>query len=245
MKALTALRALGPIDLKSVGRDSLLSWMIAIPLIVALLLRWLVPQITVWLATGFNFALEPYYPLLMSYFILLSPIMAGMVIGFLLLDERDDRTLIALQVTPLSLTGYLLYRIIAPIILSVIITLIAFPIVNLVSLPFISLLAAILLASLEAPLFALFLASFAENKVAGFALMKASSVLLVIAVAAYFIRPPWQLLIGIIPPYWPAKLCWIAYEGSPGFWIYFLGGVLVHLGFLAMLLKRFNRAMHS
>jgi fluoroquinolone transport system permease protein len=243
MKALSVLKALGPIDLKSVQRDSFLSWIIIVPVITALVIRWAVPQISVWLAAEFNFALAPYYPLIMSFFVLLSAIMSGVVVGFLLLDERDDRTLIALQVTPLTLTGYLLYRLTIPIIISVIITLIAFPLANLVYLPFGPLVVITLLAALEAPLFALSLASFAENKVAGFALMKASGAFLWLPVIAYFIPLPWQLLVGIIPTYWPAKLFWVTYEGSGGFWLYFLVGVLVHLGVLAALLKRFKRVM--
>lgn len=39
----------------------------------------------------------------------------GVVTGFLLLDERDDRTLTALQVTPLPLRAYIFYRVTVPI----------------------------------------------------------------------------------------------------------------------------------
>ena len=59
----------------------------------------------------YAFDLRPYYDAFMGYFLVsLAPMMFGIVIGFLLLDECDDNTLMALQVTPLSLNNYLLYR---------------------------------------------------------------------------------------------------------------------------------------
>ncbi len=45
MRAWGIIRALGPIDLKSVGRDPLLKWIIFIPLIAASAMRWLLPPI--------------------------------------------------------------------------------------------------------------------------------------------------------------------------------------------------------
>ena len=40
--------------------------------------------------------------------------MVGTVVGFLLLDQRDDQTMTALLVTPLSLGDYLRYRMTLP-----------------------------------------------------------------------------------------------------------------------------------
>ena len=82
----------------------------------------------------FGFDLEPYFLLLMSFVMLMAPMLAGVVIGFLLLDQQDDQTLTALQVTPLTLSGYFTYRIAAPTVLSLFITIAAFPITSLVNL---------------------------------------------------------------------------------------------------------------
>ena len=54
-----------------------------------------------------------------------------MVLGFLLLDQRDDQTLTALQVTPLSLNGYLAYRISLPMLISLVTTLLMVPLAGL------------------------------------------------------------------------------------------------------------------
>ena len=105
MKTMRVLQALGAIDLKNVSRDPLLRWMIFYPLLLAGLIRWGVPSLAARLMAQFQFDLAPYYPLLMSFVLLMTPMLAGLVIGFLLLDQQDDQTLTAIQVTPLTLNG--------------------------------------------------------------------------------------------------------------------------------------------
>jgi fluoroquinolone transport system permease protein len=103
MKALRVVQALGPIDAKGVLRDSLLRWLVLYPVLLALLLRWGVPALADRLADRYRFDLTAYYVLVMSFLVELLPILTGMVVGFLLLDQRDDHTLMAWQVTPLTL----------------------------------------------------------------------------------------------------------------------------------------------
>ena len=104
--ATAVIRALGPIDVKSVARDSMLRWMIGTPIVLALVFRWGVPAFDGWFGERYDFDLTPYYPLLCSFLVLMIPTLMGSVVGFLLLDQRDDRTLTALQVTPLTAQGY-------------------------------------------------------------------------------------------------------------------------------------------
>ena len=239
------LKALGPIDLQNIRRDSLLLWMAAMPLFLALLFRFAVPWVRDGILQQFNFDIQPFYPLLMSYgFIIATPLLFGVVIGFLLLDERDDQTLKALQVTPLPLSGYLAYRITIPIILSIVLTVLMYPIAGLVPFSTTHLIAVSLLAAPLAPIFALFMATFAANKVQGFALMKGVGVVLILPVLAYFIESNWQLALGIVPTYWPIKLYWMLYAGETGGWIYFVVGLVYQALMLALLLRRFNVVMH-
>ena len=165
--------------------------MVFLPLLIGFLIRWGVPVLSTYLAGRFQFDLVPYYHLIMSAILLQWPILFGMIIGFLLLDQRDDQTITALQVTPLQLTGYLIYRISLPLVVSIIITLVSFPIAGLVRLGFLPLFSAALLAAPLAPIFALFLAPFAENKVQGFALTSAIVTVLWPPIFAFFINSGW------------------------------------------------------
>jgi fluoroquinolone transport system permease protein len=243
MHAFTLVRTLTVGDFKNIRRDSLLNWMMVMPLLIAFLVRWLLPKfadvvVSVLPVDVFNMLMVSYF------FVLLIPTMFGGLIGFLLLDEKDDDTLTAIQVTPLPLGGYLLYRIATPMVLSVIFTLIYIPIADIMTVPLLPLVPVTVLASLEAPIVALYLASFAKNKVQGFALAKFLSVFLVTPLAAYvFVQLDWQLLVGVLPTYWPLKCFWVLIEGG-SYWGYLLVGFVVHFGLLAVFLRRFATVMY-
>lgn len=245
MNVTKLIKSLGPIDLRNVGRDGLLPWMVALPVITALIIRWGVPPIANAVLDRYGFDLVPYYPVILGYFfILMTPMTFGALIGFLLLDERDDDTLTALQVTPLTLNSYLAYRIAVPMALSVLLMFVIFPLANLANLDFVPLLIAALSAAPLAPLFALYLGAFAENKVQGFALMKGIGSVALSPVIAFFIQLPWQLLFGIVPAYWPVKVYWMLSAGEPGVWLYLIVGLVYQVFLIALLLRRFNRVMH-
>ena len=105
------LGALARADIRVLGRDPLLPWMLLClwrsPGRCAFSCRWLATPLLV--RTGVDLA--PFYPLVMGGYLMMAPGIVGMVTGFLLLDERDSRTLTALRVTPLSMRRYLAYRV--------------------------------------------------------------------------------------------------------------------------------------
>lgn len=245
MSFLNTFRALGPIDARNIRRDSLLRWFAAIPFLFALMFRLLVPWLRDLIFNQFGWDLAPYYVLIMSYgFVLGIPIIFGVVIGFLLLDERDDGTLTALQVTPLSLRDYLGYRVTIPIILSIVLTVVTFPLAGLAQLPWPDLLLVATAAAPLAPIFALVLAALAENKVQGFAIMKGLGVFMILPIIAYFVSEPWQWLFGLIPTYWPTKLYWMLDANAPNVWLVFGIGMAYALVVLAVLMRRFSTVMH-
>ncbi len=241
--AIAVIRALGPVDLKSVARDSLLRWLIAVPIVFALLFRWGVPAVTDWLGERYEFDLAPYYPLLTSFLVLMVPTMLGAAVGFLLLDQRDDRTLTALQVTPLTVEGYLVYRTAIPMAVSVPVMMASIAIADLVTIGVFPALAAAVQAAPVTPLYALFVGAFAANKVQGFALLKGAGVLTWPPIMAWFVSSPWQLAIGIDPLYWPLKLFWMLESGSTSTWPYFLGGLTYQSLLIVVLLNRFKHAI--
>ena len=97
-----------------------------------------------------------------------------------------------------------------------------------------------LLSGLMAPIVALILVVFAGNKGEGLALMKGLAVFMLGPLAAYFMDSTWQLLLGLLPTYWPAKAFWVAGEGD-NFWPYVLVGLAYNLLLLALLLRRFEK----
>ena len=244
MRAIAVVRALGPIDLKSVQRDPLLRWMVALPLGLALLFRFGIPPLGAWLESRFGMDLAPHMPLVASFLLLGIPMLFGAVIGFLLLDEKDDHTLVALQVTPLSTADYLAYRTAVPTLLAVGTTLVAMPLSGTLTVGPGALLASAVAAAPMAPAFALFVAAFARNKVQGFALLKAAGTVNWPPTIAWFVAAEWQWAFGLCPTYWPAKLYWQLAGDGAHVGTVFLAGVAYWLLLLGWLLRRFDRVTH-
>ncbi|HEX6904674.1 MAG TPA: ABC transporter [Thermoanaerobaculia bacterium] len=229
-------------DLRNVRRDDLLVWVAGAPFFLALAFRFGLPPLSRLLDRELGFDLAPYHGLLMSFFVLMAPTMVGWVIGFLLLDERDEGTLTALLVTPLPLGGYLLYRTAAPLLLAFAVTVAGYPIAGLAPLPFADLVAVSLVAALNGPANSLFLAAFAENKISGLALAKILNTLAMIPIAAFFITSQWQVVAGVMPTYWPMKMTWLAAAGQD-YAGYVIPGLAVYGIVMFLLLKRFIARM--
>lgn len=221
-----AVRALAQADVRALWRDPLLGWILLLPFGLALLLRVLVPRAGEALRAASGFDLAPFHPLIMSGYLMTAPGIVGMVVGFLLLDERDARTLVALRVTPLSMRRYLAYRVVLPLIAGTLSTLAGYPLAGMVPLPVSALVPTTLVAGLWAPLLALVLATAAPNKVAGFAVMKVLNAVNLLPVAAFFLPLPLQYAAGIVPTYWPMRALWSAADGH-AFGAYLTTGFIV------------------
>ena len=240
---LTAYRVFGPLDVKNIRREDLLMWMGGLMGVVVVLYRYGVPALAGLLDARLGFDLTPYYDLIMSTYVGTATGMAGMVIGFLLLDERDENTLTALLVTPLPIGAYLAYRITMPLVLGFVVTCVTYPLVGLAPISAVDLVVVAGLVSLGAPGAALFLAVFAENKITGLAFTKVLNAIGLIPVLAYFIQSDRQLLAGVLPAYWPMKVVWLAAAGEPYAW-YAVVGLGVNLAVLYLLLRRFSTILH-
>lgn len=237
-----AVQALGRGDFKNIRRDSMLQFLLIYPLILGALLRWLVPWATEGLKGTFD--LVPYYLLLTSFFgLMVLPQLAGFLVGFLLLDERDFDTLTALMVTPLSMRTYALYRAVTPTVICIVGILVLVPFIGLEAIPPDQLLPLAIAASLLGPIFALLLAALARNKVEGLAVMKALGIFLLIPFVAWWVPEPWQWLLGIFPTFWPIKRYWLAAAGEP-FGLVVLISIIYNLAILAWLFNRFQNRLY-
>jgi fluoroquinolone transport system permease protein len=238
----SSFTVLADADRRLVWRDPLLKWVLLLPVGLALLFRILIPQAheTLLRATGVDIA--PYYPLIMGGYLMNAPGIVGMVIGFLLLDERDARTLTALRVTPVSIRRYLAYRISGPLVVATATTLIGYPLIGITPLPFGQLLAISVVAGLSAPLIALVLATAAPNKVAGLAVVKVLNGVNLLPIAAYFLPTPAQYLAGVIPTYWPMRVFWSAAQHE-SYSVYLAIGCLAGAFALAVAVRLFERQL--
>jgi fluoroquinolone transport system permease protein len=236
------LRAASTADALGIARDPLLRWMLLVPLIAAAAFRWLLPGPVQTVGARIGVDLFQYYPQLAGYILLtLPPTICGTLVGFLLLDQRDEQTLRALRVTPLPLGLYLAYRLAAPMLLGMLLSMVALWVLGSAQLSPGELLASTLAAAPLAPLTALFLGALAANKVQGFALQKLIGVPLILPALALFLPAPWGSVAAIVPTSWPAQLFWQLLQGRGIDWGTLLVGLVYQGLLIALLLRRLAR----
>ena len=228
-------------DGRRLARDRFLLGSAAYLAGVSLAMRWLLPWLSRALERRRAFDLEPYYGLVVSYFVLfLAAVLVGMIGGFLLLGSREDRSIRALLVCPVPIRDYLAGDCIAMVIATTIIAIAESALIGVGRPGWPATILIVLTGALGAPICALYLATFADNEVDAFAQLKIVGASGLILLGVYFLDPPWQYLACLFPPYWFVKAWWIAEAGGDGWALWLLGGVVVSVGILVLLLDRFE-----
>jgi hypothetical protein len=95
-------------DAKRLTRDPFLLFMVGYPWLITWALRELLPTLNGRFAD--QLTLSDYYPVAACLVALLIPNAMGIVLGLQLLEEKDEGSLVAVAVTPMSLDQYFLYR---------------------------------------------------------------------------------------------------------------------------------------
>ncbi len=226
-------------DFKNIRRDGLLIMSLLGTVLFAAAMRYGMPPLKDFLVSAAAFDLTEHYAFAMSFVVLMTPMMLGLLAGFILLDERDENILAYYAVTPLTKTGYFYYRMASPVVLGFFLTFLLLRFVDLTEVNYVRLIPVIFMASLEAPMFALFLGAFAANKVEGLAISKALGITFMAPLAGYLVASDWHLLAGIFPPYWVTQ-AFLAAEGSGRYAFYTGVGLAFHLLVVYVLLKKFT-----
>jgi len=226
-------------DIKNITRDFILGFCLFLPVLLVLVFRFIIPFISDLVRSYFD--LYPYFLFIFGIYLLIAPMMYGWVTGFLLLDERDENTLIAISITPLGKAGYLLYRIVILILVNYVLVMALAPLTGLMRVNLFRLAVVALLSSLEAPLFALMIASFARNKVEGLAFAKGLGLLIIPCFVGLTIPAPWHYFGGVFPTYWVTQSVLSMNGSAVSFILNITGGVVVHGVWLAVMLYIFDR----
>jgi len=217
-------------ELKKWLRDSLMGFMVFYPIIFGIIGRFVLP----WIADSSGFEIEHFADLIVVVLTLMTPHVYGALIGFSILDDRDDNILTAIKVTPLSLHQYLSFRLIIVFILSFIACTYVMWFSDIGGLPVTGILAIALLASLGAPVTGLLINALAQNKIEGFAVMKGAGTIIIFPVIALFFVDAKELIFSFAPGFWPAKAISSLIRGDGSLFLtynqyYFIGLVYVTL----------------
>ena len=241
-----ALLAFGRNDIRGTYRDPLLIGIVFAPVIWTTGVYILTPRFTAMLADRYDFDLVPYYPLILTAFLLLtSIIIVGGLAAFLVLDEVDAGTLAALRVTPVPLSTFFAYRAATVMVVTTVYVIVTMSFSGILEPGIVPALIPIgLLSGLTAVVTLLLIVAVANNKIQGLAMVRALGMLIAgLPCLPWFIDSGWNLAFGVLPPYWAAKAFWVA-SAHGTWWPYVLAGVVYNVAVAWPLFRRF-RAKHA
>ncbi|MEK3884008.1 hypothetical protein [Paenibacillus sp. PL2-23] len=228
-------------DVRNMVTDPMLMASLIGPLVLLFIVKYGFPPLDDWLDQRYGFQLSAYAAFIASFLLTVIPLLLGSMAGLLMLDDRDENMIAYFGVTPLARNGYFRYRLFLPSLLTLLMCGLFILFSGIADAGADSSYGIVLLM-LEAPLLALFLTAFASNKVEGLALSKASGILFLGPVAAYFVPEPWTYVGLWIPSYWPAQSYLASMSGFPAASFgWFAGGLILHAILLAGLLQVFLR----
>jgi fluoroquinolone transport system permease protein len=228
-------------DLRQARRDPMLELLLYAPILILGLVRFGLPPLQEALLQYTGFDLTPHYPFVLSMVPMLMPLMVGMVVGFILLDERDENILAAIAVTSLSRSSYLIYKTLLPLLYSSLLSFLSLHLAGQSLFPLLPSVPGVIAASLLAPCIAFFLAAYAENKVSGLVLAKAAGFLLVFPVIAYLLPAQWTYLLAPAPTFWLSLHLTALAEGKPLAWPALAAGLLLMCALLMFFIHRFEK----
>ena len=198
----TVLALLGA-DRRRLGRDGLLAWVAALPLVMAVAVR----AGLLWLAgalEGHGIMIGPWLPQLRAVALaVVVPVLVGVVVGFMLLEEKQDRVWVALAVTEVSLWRYLAWRAATCLTAAALVTFACLRIAGPAGLGVGRTAWAAVGAAPLAGAVALGLAAWARDTIQGFAAVKLLLVVLVLPAAAPALAAPWCPAGGSCGPWRP------------------------------------------
>lgn len=240
-------------ELKLIRRDSMLFMMPFFIVYMGLVLHFLMPWLNGYLAAKgmmpgnvSPFGLDHYFPLIMYYMVIITgPQITGMVFAVLILTDKDDQTIKALMVSPLTAISYLKRKIAFSWSTGVLAILALFYMINIDMLPFWQLLMIAIGGGFTSTLITIGISIIAKNKVQGMSYAKAVSFIAMLILTSWFVPGSWQLFFGVIPVYWICKAYTLALGGQ-AIWLLYLGiGILYQGGATYWLSKVFVRKIYE
>lgn len=235
------LAAFGHNDIRGTYREPLLWMIIVAPVVWTTGVALLTPPFTDMLAERYDFDLVPYYPLVLTAFLLLtSIIIVGLIAAFLVLEELDAGTMTALRVTPVPLSTFFAYRAGTVMVLTTIYVIATLAFSGILGPGLIPALIPIgVVAGMSAVVTLLLIVALANNKIQGIAMGRALGMLIAgLPCLPWFIDSPWNLAFGVLPPYWAAKAFWVA-SAHGTWWPYLAVGAAYNLAVAWPLFRRF------
>lgn len=255
-------------ELKNIFKEPMSLFILFFPFIMLFILGFLLPGILDKVTTPDSNATT--ITLLIGFVTMLAMggYMGGLLLGFSLIDNRDEKTLINIAVSPVTVSGYTIFKIIYSYVIAVLGNLVMLgglvlfckdqyvvfyqgvEIGLLANYNIWEILIYSVVSALFVPTVALTLAIVAKNKIEGFAFMKMGGLILMLpALSLLNAFQDWkQYFLGIVPMFWPIKAILIESlqlqnDANLSFTLYMIIGIVIQLAMSMLFFRLFTKKM--
>ncbi len=251
-------------EFKNILRDKMSLIMLLYPLLMIGIGAYVIPNLIDTYGGDHGTGQETAVLVIIIIFSSIAPFVTAAMLGFNLLDHKDENTLDTIRVTPLSLKGYVFFKTVYAYLLSVNASFFTlFGVKHLSGDGYtihgqnlwdrftagsIFIYAAI--AALFTPVFALFLARIAKNKIEGFAYMKLAGMFMILPAILVLdvMQDARQYLMGVIPVFWPVKglmvdAGFLTHNHNLPYIVYMIVGVVYALFLIFITYRGFEKSL--
>lgn len=216
-------------------RDMMLLVSCLAPILAGFFFRFAIPLLETALTDSFHITsiISPCYELIDLLFAMLPSTMFCFVSAMVSLEERDEKTVSYLFITPLGKTGYLFARFGIPAVIAFFATAILLSVFKLTALSPLTILLLAAGGTLQGMIVALLVLTFSSNKLEGMAVAKLSTLTILGAVTPFFIQSDTQYVTSPLPSFWIGKAI---LEDVP---LYMLPAFVLSAMWIYFLLKRY------
>jgi len=211
-------------DIKKIVREPMMTFLFLVPFGLPIIFKALMIFFIPFMREFIGFDFTSYSIYFLSFILIISPGILGMVVGFMLIDDKDNKIVQLMSITPIGQKGYIFLRLTFVFISTFIYTIYSYFIMGIYIISIGTLLYLTILLSLYGCLISMLLFLFASDKVKGLTYAKALNMMLLFALADLVDVRKIQLFSSLFPTYWITRIIAEPYNIN----VLFLGGI-IHL----------------
>ncbi|MBN2853639.1 MAG: hypothetical protein JXQ23_12965 [Clostridia bacterium] len=211
-------------DLKHIFREKIILLLFLIPLMIPVLFRLMTELLVPFLNRYITFSILPYQSYILSATLLMTPFSLGVVMGFVMLDDKDGKISELMSITPNGRLGYIVNRMMMIAVFTFIYTCFSYYVLHIYLISLLTLLYISFLLCFYGSTLGLILFTIASDKVKGLTYAKGLNILLLFAFADLLHSRWLTYLAYLFPPYWITKII-----EQPTNFIYVISGLITIL----------------
>ncbi len=219
--------------MKQLVREPMMLLLFCLPMFMFIVYKAIIVFLIPYLNKHLSFNLADYYLYILSFALIMTPAMLGIVIGFMMIDERDGKIAELMTVTPLGRSGYLYNRLSFAFIATVVYTFMGYFTVNIYKLPLLVVFLLSILLGILSIILGMIIFTVATDKVKGLTYAKGINFMLLFCLSD-LLNERWLTNFSMFfPTYWITEII-----QNPKSIVVFSSAVLVHAIWLIIILFR-------